>query len=165
MSSPNTEPKQILRMEQVRPLFERQAAHEIAKEKETEEKREEQLRTAWYMKKAGPRQFPNDASAREKRWSEERRINIANAKQERRSIQSYFARRHRDERRAIIMEGVLEGAIQIHETDDGFEIDTPTERVKEYLQQHPHTKSKLPKVEDLMQGRFLTASVGITSKE
>src|SRR5208282_571096 len=159
------ENQQHFSKEELDRIFEKQAEHEIEKEKKTKKEHEERLEAKWVMEKTRPHQFPNDALAKEKRLSHERRKDTANAKQELRSIQSYLERRRRDEHRAIIKDGVLQDAIQIHETDNGFEIDTPAERVEEYVQQHPHTKSKVPKVEDLMRGRFLTTSVGITSKE
>jgi len=154
-----------LSKEEIDRLFEKQAAHEVAMEEKAEKEHEERLKASWIIERTRPRQFPNDALAKEKRWGQERRRDNANAKLEARSIQAYLERRRRDERTAIIKQGVLEGVIKIHETDYGFRIDTPHEEVQKYLLQHPKFKSKLPIPEELQEGFFLLGAITESEKE
>ncbi len=134
-------------------------------DEKTAKEHEERLRASWIIDRTRPHQFPNDAVAKERCQAHERKEDAANAKREARSIQDFFERRRRDELRSIIKEGVLAGLIKIHETDSGFEIDTPRNEVERYLSQHPKFKSKLAVPEELEQGFFLQRAVPESERE
>jgi hypothetical protein len=55
--------------------------------------------------------------------------------------------------------GVLTGAIQIHETPTGFEVDTPQEQVDEFMVHHLTVTGRLPKSSDLAEGRYLMGTL------
>ncbi len=59
----------------------------------------------------------------------------------------------------------LEAAIEIHETDNGYEIDSAPEKVREYFLRHPKFKTTLPRPDDLEQGKFLLGTVDDLRKE
>lgn len=158
-------PEQKLSSQEIDRLFEKQVSHEAAMEEEVKRQYEERLRARWIMDRRGPREFPNDALAKEKRQTQERVDAVANAKQEARSIQVFLERRRRDERMAILKEGVLEGVVEIHETPTGFAIDTPREKVLDYLWRHPKLMSQLPIPEELRDGWFLLGAVADSEKE
>ncbi len=154
-----------LSKEEVDRIFEKQARHELTLEEKGEKEHEERLKARWMIDRSRPRQFPNDAVAKEKRWVDERKGDAASAKQEARSIQDFVDRRRRDEVRSVIKEGVLADLIKIHETDNGFETDTPRNEVEQYLSQHPKFKSKLAIPEELEQGWVLDRAVPESEKE
>jgi hypothetical protein len=101
----------------------------------------------------------------EKLDSEAHRAQLAGAKHEGREIQKNQSKRRKREYLQILKQGVLEGAIKIHETAFGFMIDTPNDELEEYLLQHPQFKSKLPTPKDLAEGRFLLGTVNDLVKE
>ncbi len=146
-------------------IFEKQARHESNLEEKGKKEHEERLNALWILERTRPPRFRNDALAKEKRRAQERNEDAANAKQEALSIQAHFRRRRRDERKAIIKQGVLEGVIRIHETDYGFEIDTPRNGVEQYVSQHPKFKSQLAVPEELGQGWILRRTVPESEKE
>jgi hypothetical protein len=86
---------------------------------------------------------------------------LAIAKQDARNTQRFLQKKRRAEHREILKGGVIDGSIQIHETENGFEIDTPQDKVAEYLRQH----LGLPTVEDLREGHFLLWFLGGNMKE
>jgi hypothetical protein len=159
--SRETQHTPVLSKEEVNRIFEKQARHEQALDEEDERKHDEYVKAKWLMERNRRRDFPDDVLAKEKRWQREQRENLATAKQHARNIQRTLQNRRLMEYRYILKQGILEGAIKIHETENGFEIDTPRDKVAEYVRQH----RKPPTVEDLRQGRFLLGSVSVVAKE
>jgi hypothetical protein len=156
--SPETQHTPVLSKEEVNRIFEKQARHEQALDEEQERKHDEYVKAKWLMERNRRRDFPDDVLAKEKRWQREQRENLATAKQHARNIQRTLQSRRLMEYRYILKQGILEGAIKIHETENGFEIDTPRDKVAEYVRQHIY-------IEDLRQGRFLLGSVSVVAKE
>ena len=111
------------------------------------------------MRRNPGREFPNDAVAQVKRWKEGRRHESAGAKLETREIQYHLDNKFRREYLEVVKQGVLEGKIEIHETDYGFMIDTPEDKVKEFMQNHPKFQAMQPAPDDLQKGWFLIGTV------
>ncbi len=145
-------------------LFEKQAKYEEENEEFAKKNMEEWLRQEW-LRKRRRHEFPNGPLAKMRRWLEDRKSEVAAAKLEAREIQKHLNKRDVKEYREILKQGVLEGAIQIHETDYGFMIDTPSEEVEQYVLQHPKVKTNLPKPNDLEEGRFLLGTIHDLRKE
>jgi hypothetical protein len=117
------------------------------------------------MRRNRGREFPNDALAQVKRWREGRRSEAAGARLEAREIQNHLDDKFHREYLEVLKQGVLEGAIQIHETDYGFMVDTPMEKVKEFVRNHPKFQVMQPAPSELKQGRFLLGTVTDWEKE
>jgi hypothetical protein len=100
-----------------------------------------------------------DWIAQMKQWKEGRRNESAGARLEAREIQNYLDKKFRREYLEVLKQGVLEGRIQIHETPHGFKIDTPEDKVKEFVQNHPKFKAMQPAPDDLQKGWFLIGTV------
>lgn len=139
-------------------VFEKQAEYERRKDQLARKAAEDLQRDQWLTKKSR-RVFPNDFSAKEGRWRRDRLRQVAGARFEAREIPRRLSRLKLEKEREIIKRGVLEGAIQIHETVDGYEIDTPRQKVEEYILRDPSYTNYLPKPTDLMEGRFLLGTV------
>ena len=155
-------PRKITKQE-VNRLFEKQARSE-QENREIGEKNMDWIRNEW-MRKHPDRDFPNDTVAKVKRWKEGRRNESAGARLEAREVQNYLDNKFRREYIEILKQGVLEGRIQIHETPDGFMIDTPDDKVKEYVQNHPKFQAMQPAPDDLRKGWFLIGTVTDWDKE
>jgi hypothetical protein len=153
-----------LNKEEVDRLFEKQATTEKANRESNEKNAEEWCRQAWLMKKCS-REYPNDNVAKAKRWREERRSEVAGARLEAREIQDHLDDRFQRKYVEVLKQGVLEGAIQIHETDYGFMIDTPDDKVNEYVENHPTFRKARPAPDDLKEGKFLLGTVSDWEKE
>jgi hypothetical protein len=150
-----------LSKDEVDRIFEKQASYEQALDEEEERKRNERAKDRWLIDKTRRGKFPDDSLAREKRSMEERRERLAIAKQESRSTQRFLQKKRLAEHMQILKKGVLSGSLQIHETENGFEMDTPQDKVAEYVRQRLGS----PKVEDLREGRFLLCSLSGNTKE
>ncbi|MGO9645879.1 MAG: hypothetical protein ACLPY5_14180 [Candidatus Bathyarchaeia archaeon] len=125
-----------------------------------------------FKKEAGSEQtnreiveFPNNAVAQVKRWKEGRRNESAGARLEAREVQNHLDNKFRREYLEVVKQGVLEGKIEIHETDYGFMIDTPEDKVKEFVQNHPKFQAMQSAPDDLRRGWFLIGTVTDLDKE
>jgi hypothetical protein len=147
-----------LSKEEVDRIFQKQAKYEQALAEEEERKRNERARDRWLIDKTRRGEFPDDPVAREERWKEDRREMLAIAKQDSRNTQRL---KRLTERMQILKKGVLSGSIQIHETEHGFEVDTPQDKVAEFVRKHLRS----PKMEDLREGLFLLCSLRGIMKE
>jgi hypothetical protein len=154
------ENQQHFSKEELDRILQKQAEHEVEIKKETNKQHEDRLRAKWIMQKSR-HEFPNTAIDKIKRVQEERREDLATAKLEARDLQRSLEHLRLMERREIIKQGVMKGAIKIHETEHGFEIDTPPEEVDAYI----HFNRGPSKANDLRNGCFLLSSVSISSKE
>jgi hypothetical protein len=146
---------------EVNRVFEKQAKYEQALDEDEEKKRNQRAKDRWLIDKTRRGQFPGDPLAREKRWKEHRREILAIVKQESRSNQRFLQKKRLSKHMQILKMGVPNGSIQIHETESGFEIETPQDKVAEYLRQHLGS----PNVEDLREGHFLLCSLRGSMKE
>ena len=156
--------KQLLCKEEVDRLFEKQASNDRANRESSEKAVLDWIRSEWMRRNRG-REFPNDALAQVKRWREGRRSEAAGARLEAREIQNHLDDKFHREYLEVLKQGVLEGAIQIHETDYGFMVDTPMEKVKEFVRNHPKFQVMQPAPSELKQGRFLLGTVTDWEKE
>ncbi|HUK51588.1 MAG TPA: hypothetical protein VLV18_11160, partial [Terriglobales bacterium] len=151
--------------EEVDRLFEKQAASD----KETQDAQERMMldwyRSEWLTRRQRSQEFPNDARAQVKRWKADREGALAEARLEARKIQRNLDDKFQKEYLRVVKEGVLEGAIQIHETSTGFMIDTPLEEVQEYVQTHAVFRDRQPVPDDLRNGWFLLGEVVDWEKE
>lgn len=150
--------KQGLSKEEVDRLFEKQASNEQANKEVSEKQMRDWYRWKWMTKKR-THEFPDDAIAKKKRWEEDRRSEVAGARLEAREIQNHLDNKFDREYVEILKQGVLEGVIQIHETDTGFMIDTPNDKVEEYVQNHPKIQAMQPAPDDLRKGWFLLGAI------
>ena len=150
--------KQLLCKEEVDRIFEKQAKSEQANRDFSEKNTLDWIRSEWMRRNRG-REFPNDAVAQMKRWREDRRSEAAGARLEAREIQNHLDNKFHREYLEVLKQGVLEGAIQIHETDYGFMIDTPMEKVNEFVQNHPKIQAMQPSPDDLRKGWFLLGAI------
>ncbi|MGB9024187.1 MAG: hypothetical protein WCC94_12245 [Candidatus Bathyarchaeia archaeon] len=157
--------QQTLSREEVNRLFEKQARCKRADQESYDKEVLDWYRHKWLTRKRSSHEFPNDAVAQMKRWREDRRSEAAGARLEAREIQDRLADKSDREYTDILKQGVLEGKIQIHETDRGFMIDTPREKVKTFVQSHPKFRKLQPAVEELKEGRFLLGTVTDWEKE
>jgi hypothetical protein len=156
--------KQLLCKEEVDRIFEKQATNEQANRDFAEKNTLDWIRSEWMRRRRG-REFPNDAVAKVKRWREGRRHESAGARLEAREIQNHLDNKFHREYLEVLKQGVLEGVIQIHETNYGFIIDTPNDRVKEYVQGYPTFRKLHPAPDELKEGRFLLGTVTDWEKE
>jgi hypothetical protein len=154
----------LLSKEEVDRLFEKQAKSEQANREFSEKNTEDWYRQEWIRKKRG-HEFPNDALAKQKRWEEDRRSEAAGARLEAREIQKHLDNKFHREHLEVLKQGVLEGAIQIHEIDTGFMIDTPMEKVKGFVQSHPRFQKLHPASDELKEGKFLLGTITDWEKE
>ena len=156
--------QQTLSREEVDRLFEKQDRSEQVDRESHQRAILDWYRHQWLARKRS-HEFPNDNVAQVKRWREDRRSEVAGARLEAREIQNSlddkFDRKYID----ILKQGVLEGKIQIHETERGFMIDTPTEKVEEFLEDHPRFRRMQPNAQELKEGRFLLGTVTDWDKE
>ncbi len=150
--------KQGLSKEEIDRIFEKQAKSELANKEFSEKEIRDWYRRKWMTKKR-THEFPDDAVAKEKRWDEDRRDQVAGARLEAREIQNHVDDKFRREYLEILKQGVLEGVIQIHETDTGFMIDTPDDKVNEFVENHPKIQAMQPAPDDLRKGWFLLGSI------
>lgn len=111
------------------------------------------------QRKNRSQESPNDAVAQVKRWKEERRSQTAGARLHAREIQNAVDHKAQREYLEVLKQGVLEGRIQIHETEYGFNVDTPDEKVMEYVLNHPKYRDMAPAPEDLKEGMFLLGTI------
>jgi hypothetical protein len=154
----------LLSKEEVDRLFEKQAKSEQANREFSEKNTEDWYRQEWIRKKRG-HEFPNDALAKQKRWEEDRRSEAAGARLEAREIQKHLDNKFHREHLEVLKQGVLEGAIQIHEIDTGFMTDTPMEKVKGFVQSHPRFQKLHPAPDELKEGKFLPGTITDWEKE
>lgn len=149
---------------EVERLFQKQAQTEKQNEEQdrkTAEKwnREEQLRKKLQRNSTG------DLFSQEKRWrSERKRQNIA-ARLATNQIQKQLRRQRIEKKLKLIKQGVLEGAIEIREVPDGFEIISPPEKVAEYIFKQLKMEGRFPDKTDLEKGKFLLGTVDDMRKE
>ena len=106
-----------------------------------------------------------DCVAQVKGWKEGRRSESAGARLEAREIQNHLGNKFRSEYFEVLKQGVLQGKIQIHQTPNGFMIDTPEDKVKEFVQNHPKFQAMQPAPDDLRKGWFLIGTVTDWDKE
>lgn len=147
--------KKELSKEEIDRLFEKQGECEERNEESARRAAEDWYRSEWLRKRTN-HEFPNDLLSRDKRWRQDGRSRIAGARFEARQIPKRLQQLKVKKYREILKQGVLEGVIQIHETPDGFEIDTSPEKMAEYFsRRHPRLRRALPKPSDLVEGRIL----------
>jgi len=156
--------QQTLSREEVNRLFEKQARCKQADQESHDKEILDWYRHKWLTRKRS-HEFPNDTVAQMKRWREDRRSEAAGARLEAREIQDRLADKSDREYTDILKQGVLEGKIQIHETNGGFMIDTPRQKVEEFVQSHPRFRKLQPAAEELKEGRFLLGTVTDWEKE
>jgi len=162
---PEISKKQTLSKEEIDRIFEKQAKYEEANAESSKGHLQEWRRSEWLRRKTRNREYSDDPLLKERLASETHRTELASARIEAREIQKVLSKRWNRKYLEVIKQGVLEGAIHIHETDFGFMIDTPRDKVQSYVLQHPMFKSKLPTPKDLEEGRFLLGTVDDLVKE
>jgi len=145
-------------------LFEKQVAADKANRDFSEKTMLDWYRSEWLSRHRN-REFSNDASAQVKRWKDDRSSEAAGARIEARQIQSRLDDRCEREYLEVLKQGVLEGAIQIHETLNGFAIDTPEEEVREFVQGHDKFRDRRPAPDLLRKGWFLLGAIVDWEKE
>lgn len=153
-----------LTKEEVDRIFDKQASNDRANREFSEKQMLDWIRSEWMRRNRG-REFPNDALAQVKRWREGRRSEAAGARLEAREIQNHLDNKFHREYLEVLKQGVLEGVIQIHETPYGFMVDTPMEKVKDFVQSHPTFRKLYPAPDELKEGRFLLGTVTDWEKE
>ena len=114
--------------------------------------RDEQLRRKVY----GPK---NDLVTQDRNLRADQRSQVVAAKFEAYEVEKSLLERRKEKHHKMLKRGILEGAIQIHETDDGFEIDTPPEKIAEYFLKHFRSNLRPPHKSDLAKGKFLLGTV------
>lgn len=162
---PEINKKQTLSKEEIDRIFQKQTKHEEANAEALNRNRQDWHRSEWLRRKTRNREFSDDPLLKEKFESETHRTELARARIEACDIQKGLSKRWNKKYLEVIKQGVLEGVIQIHETNFGLMIDTPREKVQSYVLQHPIFKSKMPTPTDLEEGRFLLGTVDDLVKE
>jgi len=127
--------------------------------KEIESKDAEKwYRDEWLRKKLH-RGFSNDLMSQDKRFRRDRKSQVVAAKFEAHRIEDGRVEQRKEKYYKMLKRGILEGAIQIHETPDGFEVDTPPEKVAEYFLNHFRSNVRPSHQSDLAKGKFLLGTV------
>jgi hypothetical protein len=153
-----------LTKEDVDRIFEKQASYDRANKESSEKQLLDWYRGEW-MRKKRSQEFPNDAVAQMSRWRQDRRSEAAGARLEAREIQNHLDDKFDREYVKVLKQGILEGAIQIHETEYGFMVDTPMEKVKEFVRNHPKVQALQPAPSELKEGRSLLGTITDWEKE
>jgi hypothetical protein len=141
--------------EEVDRLFEKRSKVEKEIEESGKKHVENWLKQQWRERTWRKRDFPTGPLAEYKRSLEGRKYDRAGARFEAIQIQSRLQERWKKEYWEVIKEGVLEGAIKIHETAQGFDIDTPVDQVEQYLRQNPKSKNWFTVSDCLKDGSLL----------
>jgi len=144
-----------LNRKEVERLFEKRSRVEEEIEASGRKHVEDWLRQQWRERRWRKQEFPTGPLAEQKRSLEGRRHDLVGARYEAIQIQKRLQERWKNEYWEIIKEGVLEGAIRIHETAAGFDIDTPFPQVEEYLRRHPKSKDWFSESDCLKDGSLL----------
>ena len=145
----------MLSKEEVDRLFEKRSKVEEEVEASRKKRAEDSRKREWQERAWRKREFPTGALAECKYWSEGRRYEKARAQFEATQIQKRLKKWRKQKYWEVIKEGVLEGAIRVHETDEGFAIDTSPEQVEEYLRRNPKSKDWFSESDCLKDGSLL----------
>ena len=151
---PTSSRENRLSSEEVERLFEKRNKVEEEIEASGRKHVEDWLRQRW-RERWRKQEFPTGPLAEQKRSIEGRRHDLAGARCEAIQIQKHLQDRWKKEYWEIIKQGVLEGAIRIHETTAGFDIDTQLPKVEEYFRRHPKSKDWFSESDCLKDGSLL----------
>jgi hypothetical protein len=141
--------------EEVDRVFEKQEKYDEEVERNSQKNALEIERQQWVDRRRNARDFTDDPLEKQKRRKQNRKHSLEATRlkvvERQRNLHKIRVREH-DE---IIKEGILSGHIEIHETPNGYMIDTDPVKVKDYVLQKLRIKNMLPRTDDLETGQFL----------
>ena len=145
--------------EEIDRLFAKRAKYDEDIERIRRQKALEVERQQWLEKKRNTRNFTDDPLEKQKRRKQNRKRSLEETRlkviQKQRTLHKIWV----GENDEIIKQGILDDDIKIHETQNGYMIDTDPFKVKEYVLQQLKTKNMLPRTDDLETGQFLLSCV------
>lgn len=117
----------------------------------------------WYrdqrLRKKLDHAFPNDLISRNKRRRRDGKSQVIAANFEAYRIEGSLGEWRKEKYYKMLRRGILEGAIQIRETSDGFDVETPPAKVAEYFLKQFRSNVRPPHQSDLAKGKFLLGTV------
>jgi len=140
-------------------LFAKQSKYDEDIERIRGKKAIEVERQQWLEKKRNARNFTDDPLERQKRRKQNRKRSLEETRLkviERQRNLHKIRIRENDE---LLKQGILYDHIKIHETPNGYMIDTDPFKVKEYVLKQLTIKNMLPRADDLEKGQFLLSCV------